>query len=189
MASEVLTKYGDQWCFCVSGSLSPADSATDMRIGTPTNVDCTMSGIADGAGRQSAKMDFSEKWGNEIVVHAAFDFTGETPTTAEVVELYFAGSPSSTAAQGNVAGNSGADAAAPGGALGSITLAEMVKQCQFIGTFVVHDGGVVQNGYVGRFIPEHRYGQLIVKNESGDAFEADNVEHHVTFTELIYEAQ
>ena len=38
-----------------------------------------------------------------------------------------------------MAGNSGADAAAPDGALGTITLAEFLDQCDFIGALVNHD--------------------------------------------------
>ena len=90
-----------------------------------------------------------------------------------------------TAGNGNVAGNSGADAAAPGGALGSITLDEFVQQCIKIGSLVVHDGAVVQNGHVGILVPPTRYGQIIVYNNSGDAFEADNVEMAVWLTPLV----
>jgi hypothetical protein len=117
------------------------------------------------------------------------DFTGETPVAGERVDYYWAPSTSGTQANGNVAGNSGIDGACPDGALGSITLAEFLKQCIFIGSLVIHDGAVVQNGFVGVFSPPGRYGQLIVVNESDDAFEADDVEMHQVMTPIVDEIQ
>ena len=183
--SDVTVEVGTQIQLNVTGSYSPADAATDFTIGSPTNVVLTQSALADGAGRQSDKFDFGANRAKEYELLAAVDFTLETPTAGEHVDYYFAPSTSGTAATGNVAGNSGLDAAAPGGALGSITLAEFLDQCQFIGSLVVHDGASVQNGYVGRFSPTTRRGQIIVVNESGDAFEADDVENCVTLTPMI----
>jgi hypothetical protein len=117
------------------------------------------------------------------------DFTGETPTVGNSVDYYWAPSTSTTAGTGNVAGNSGGDAACPDGALGSITLAEFLKQCQQIGSLIVHDGASVQNGLVRRFSPSSRYGQLIVVNNSGDAFEADDVEMHQVMNPIVDEFQ
>ena len=160
MASQILVEVGTQIRFGVSGSLSPADDGTNLIIGTPTEVDCTMSGIADGAGRQSAKVDLGENRPAMYEVLAAIDFTGETPTAGATVEFYWLPSTSSTTGNGNVAGNSGADGAAPDGALGSITLDEFKKLAEFIGVLVVHDGAVVQNGLVSpAFSPSGRYGQ------------------------------
>jgi len=90
---------------------------------------------------------------------------------------------------GNVAGNSGGDAACPDGALGAITLAEFLNQCLFIGSLITHDGACVQNGLVGVFSPPSRYGQLIVVNKSGDAFEADDVEMHQVMNPIVDEIQ
>ena len=176
--ADFLLKVGTQIRFFVTGSFSPVDAATNWTISTPTDVVLTLSAVADGAGRQSAKVDLGENRAAEYEVLGCVDFTGETPTAAATVDYYWAPSTSTTAASGNVAGNSGGDGAAPDGALGTITLAEFLRQCIFIGQLVVHDGAVVQNGYVGRFSPPGRYGQLIVVNESGDAFEADDVEMH-----------
>lgn len=189
MANPVLVKVGTQIRFFVTGSFSPVDPATNWTIGTPTDVVLTMSAVADGAGRQSTKVDLGATRANRYEVLGCVDFTGETPTAGEVIEYYWAPSTSTTEANGNVAGNSGADAAAPGGALGSITLAEFLKQCVFIGTLVIHDGAVVQNGFVGVFSPPGRFGQLIVVNESGDAFEADDVEMHQVMNPIVDEIQ
>lgn len=189
MPNEVLQKVGTQIACYVSGSYSPADSGTDFVIGTPTAVTLTLTSVADGAGRQSDKFDFGATRARRYEVLMAVDFTGETPTAGERVDVYYAPSTSTTQANGNVAGNSGADAAAPGGALGSITLAEFLLQCHHIGSLVIHDGAVVQNGPVGILSPTNRYGQIIVVNESGDAFEADAVEMGVFLTPIVDEVQ
>lgn len=190
MANEVLVKNGTRICFCVSGSLSPADSATDWRNGeSVSNVTLTLSAVANAAGRQSAKVDLGATRAPRYALFGAVDFTLETPTAGATVDYYWAPSASSTQANGNVAGNSGADGAAPDGALGSITLSEFILQCQYIGSLVVHDGASVQNGYVGTFSPAERYGQLIVVNNSGDAFEADDVENHQVLLPIIDEVQ
>jgi len=183
--SDVTLEVGTQLACYVSGSFSPADPATDHTVGSPTGVVLTLSGVADDAGRQSDKMDLGANRAPRYDVHAAVDFTGETPTAGERVDVFWAPSTSTTQANGNVAGNSGADGAAPDGALGSITLDEFLAQCVFVGSLIVHDGAVVQNGHVGVFVPPTRYGQVVVVNRSGDVFEADNVEMAVWLTPII----
>ena len=175
--------------FFVTGSFSPADAATNWTIGTPTDVVLTASAVADTAARQSTKVDLGALRAEAYSLYGCVDFTGETPTAGEVIEYYWAPSTNATQANGNVAGNSGADGACPDGALGSITLAEFVKMCVYIGNLVIHDGAVVQNGYVGILFPPTRYGQLILKNESGDAFEADDVEMHQVLNPIVSELQ
>lgn len=189
MANEILVKVGTQIRFFVTGSFSPADAGTNWTIGTPTDVALTLASVANGAGRQSAKVDLGATRADRYEVLGCVDFTGETPTAGGTIDYYWAPSTSSTAANGNVAGNSGGDAAAPDGALGSITLAEFLKQCQYIGSLVNHDGASVQNGFVGVFSPSSRYGQLVVVNNSGDAFEADDVEAHQVFNPIVDEVQ
>lgn len=189
MANELLQKVGGQIRFFVTGSFSPVDAATNWTIGTPTDVVLTLASVANGAGRQSTKVDLGATRAAAYEVLGCVDFTGETPTVGYTVDYYWAPSTHTTQANGNVAGNSGGDAAAPDGALGSITLAEFVKQCQFIGSLFVHDGASVQNGLVGVFSPSSRYGQLIVVNSSGDAFEADDVEMHQVMNPIVDEVQ
>lgn len=190
MANEVLRKVGTQIRFFVTGSFSPADSGTNFTIGTPTDAALTLSGVTNGAGRQSAKVDLGATRAAGYEVLGCVDFTGETPTAGGRIDYYWAPSTSGTAGNGNVAGNSGGDAAAPDGALGSITLAEFLLQCDFIGSLIVHDGAVVQNGLVSpRFEPSSRYGQLVVVNNSGGTFEADDVEAHQVFNPIVDEVQ
>lgn len=189
MPNEVLQKVGTQIRFCVSGSYSPADPGTDFTIGTPTDVLLTLSGLANTAARQSNKADLGATRAAAYECLATVDFTGETPVAGERVDFYWAPSTSVTAGTGNVAGNSGVDGACPDGALGSITKDEFLKQCIFIGSLIVHDGAVVQNGFVGILCPPGRYGQMIVVNEADDAFEADNVEMAVFLTPIVDEIQ
>lgn len=188
MPNEVLVKTGTQIRFSGSG-FNPTNSGTNYTIGVPTDVSLSLASVANGTGRQSAKADLGATRAMEFAIHAAVDFTGEIPTAGERVDFYWAPSTSGTTGNGNVAGNSGSDAAAPDGALGAITLTEFVRQCQFIGSLIVHDGGSVQNGFVGRLSPAERYGQLIVVNESGVAFEAANVEAHVVMNPIVGEIQ
>lgn len=189
MANEILVKQGTQLRFCVSGDYSPADPGTDFTEGSPTNVLLTLSGVANAAGRQSNKVDLGATRAARYSVLAAVDFTGESPSATGLVDLYWAPSSSVTTGTGNVAGNSGSDGAAPDGALGSITLNEFLKICIYIGTLFTHDGAVVQNGYVGIFSPPTQYGQIILVNNGGAAFEADNVEMAVFVNPIIDEVQ
>jgi len=177
---------GTQIRFFVTGSFSPADAATNWTIGTPTDVVLTLNAVANAAGRQSTKVDLGATRSAAYEVLGCVDFTGEAPTIGATVDYYWAPSTHTTDANGNVAGNSGVDGDAPAGALGTILLTEFLAQCQYIGSLVVHDGASVQNGMVGVFSPSSRYGQLIVVNNSGDVFEADDVEMHQVFNPIVY---
>ena len=176
---------GTQIRFFVTGSFSPADDGTNWTIGTPTDVVLTLSAVADAAGRQSTQVDLGATRSAYYEVLGCVDFTGETPDATGTVDYYWAPSTSGTAANGNVAGNSGADGAAPAGAVGSPTLAEFLALCQYIGSLATSNNASVQNGVVGLFSPSSRYGQLIVVNNSGDAFEADDVEMHQVFNPVV----
>lgn len=189
MATEIKVKQGTQIRFCVSGSYSPSDPGTDFSEGSPTNVALTLNALASAAGRQSAKADLGATRAARYSVLATVDLTGETPSSAGSVDLYWAPSSSATTGTGNVAGNSGSDAAAPDGALGSITLNEFLKQCIYIGSLFTHDGAVVQNGYVGIFSPPTRYGQMLLINLTGDAFEASDAQMAVFMNPIVDEAQ
>ena len=189
MATENLVKVGTQIRFFVTGSFSPVDAATNWTIGSPTDVVLTLAAVAAAAGRQSTKVDLGATRAREYELLGCVDFSGETITAPGTVDYYWAPSTNATEANGNVAGNSGADGDAPAGALGSITLAEFIKQCEFIGSLVLHDGAVVQNGLVGVFSPSQRYGQLVVVNNCDSAFEADDVEMHQVLNPIVDEFQ
>jgi len=178
--------------FGVDTELDPADDGTNLTddIGTDTvDVEIDLDAIADTETRQSAKADLGATRALYYNVLASIDFTGETPTDGDAVEFYWAPSTASAAGNGNIDGNSGTDADVPSGVVSGVDDDEFLKHCIFIGNLTCNaDGGVV-TGYVGRFSPPTRYGQLVVKNESGDAFEADAVESHVVFMPLVNELQ
>ena len=177
--------------FFVTGSFSPVDAATNWSYGTPTDVALTLSGLAAGAGRQSLKIDLGALRAPRYALFGCVDFTGEsTHVSGELVNYYWLPSTSGTQANANVAGNSGAAAAAPDGALGSITLAEMIDLgAQRIGRLIIHDGGVVQNGYCGSFAPKTQHGQLLVINDTTAPFEADDIEMHQLMVPWVPESQ
>ena len=190
MANEILQKVGTQIRFCVAASFNPAAAGTNWTIGTPTDVAITLAELASTAARQSAKADLGATRAASFAVLAAVDFTGETPVQNSRVDFYWAPSTHATPATGNVGGQAGADAAFPDGSvLGSADLADLLKWCQFIGSLVTHNGASVQNGFVGVFSPASRYGSLVVVNNSGDAFENDDVENHVVFNPIVDEVQ
>lgn len=179
MADERLLKdLLGQERFLVSGSYVAVDPGTDHTdsVVTPVNNLLTLAGVADGEARQSDKADLGENWASVQEVFGAFDFTDEEPGGGGSVDVHWAPSTSATTGTGNIAANSGSDADAPGGALGTILLAEFLRWCIPIGSLDIHDGAVVQNGYIGKFTPPTQWGQIIVANNSGDVFEDDNVE-------------
>lgn len=155
---------------------------TSLEVATATDVQLDLTSLADTAGRESAKVDLGASRALAYSVMASLEFAA-TPTAGEVVEFYWAPSPISTAANGNIQNIDGVDAAAPSG-IG--TLAELVDLCDFIGNFKVSDDATasVQTGKIGVLVPSERYGILIVKNESGAAFHSDAVESHVVFNPI-----
>ena len=189
MPNEVPVKQNTQLRFAVAGSFGPGDPGTNWSAGTPTDVALSLSGILNGDGRQSDKVDLGAVRAARFACLGCVDLTGATATIGNTVDYYWAPSTSGTQDTGNVAGNSGADAAAPGGALGGITLDEFIAMCQHIGHLTVHDGSVVQNGFVGVFSPSERYGQLIVVNNSGATFAASNAEAHQILVPIMDEIQ
>lgn len=181
--SDITLEVGTAIAFGVSGSFSPADPGT-QHAAAITDV-LTLASLANGTARQSAKADLGANRARRYACLGAFDFTGETPSATGRMDVYWAPSTSGTQGTGNVAGNSGADGAAPDGALGSITLAEFLKLCVPIGSLDIHDGAVVQNGFIGWLESPTRYGQIVVVNNSGDALEADDVENHVVLIPVV----
>ena len=181
--------------FGVAGSFNPADDGTNWTDDLLTIDELiTLAGVADGAGRQSDKIDLGALRARQYAVLGCVDYTGETPTpSGSTVDYYWAPSTHATPANGNVAGNSGVDAdatqAAGGWVPGGLTLAEFLTLCLFIGSLVISDDAAVQNGMVGVFSPPTRRGQLIVVNNGGDAFEDDDVEMHQVLIPWVDEVQ
>jgi len=189
MANEVKIKAGGQFIFADhAGDFSPTANTSLVQSGS-TSVELELTGLTDTAGRESNKQDLGATRAARYSVTASLEFA-TAPTTGDVVEFYWAPSPDPSAANGNPAGILGVDAAAPSGDA-SITLVELVAQCQFIGTFVctADAGPIIQTAYVGIFSPSERYGILVVKNESAVTMETDDVEIHISMTEILDEIQ
>ena len=179
-----------QIVFCdAAGDFSPtaANDLRDATSGNRTTGQLSLASVADGAARQSAKVDLGENWAEAYLVKAAFEIAA-TPTAGEVIELYWAPSSSSTAGTGNPGNVSGSDAAYSGY---SANLAASVKQLQLIGHFVctAQATGTVQVAVCGFLEPTERYGSLVVKNESGAALHSDDVEMHVVLNPITLESQ
>lgn len=177
----------EQICFADHATDFSPTAANDLRSNTPTSSQIILAGLADGAARQSAKVDLGANRATRYKVRAAFELAA-TPTAGDVIELYWAPSSSATAGTGNAGGVSGADAAYTGT---SSNLAASVKQLERIGTFVcVEDPTTfIQIAECGYFVPGARYGTLVVKNESAAAFHSDDVECHVVFDPIVDEVQ
>ena len=188
MANEVLVKTGTQISFADhAGDFAPA-AANVIEVGTPTNVDLTLTGLTDGAAVNSDKFNFGATRARQYSIDAVLEFAA-TPTAGDVVELYLVPSHNPTAGSGNPGRADGVDGAYTGD--GGGTLDESVRQMIHIGQFVCTDLTTTtpQIAHCGVFEPPAQYGQLIVKNESGAAFHSDDVEMNIVLTPIVDEIQ
>ena len=182
MANEQYIKYGTQLLFADHATdfgAAPNTAANSLITGTPTDVQMDMGGVtASGGARQSAKSgDLGDTTrGTYFRVDACVEFA-VAPTDGNRVGFYWAGSPSSTAGTGNGGGVSGSDAAFTDT---DGNLAQLTR----IG-FLYCRNNVVNIGYVGILVPEHRYGSLVVVNNADQNFATTADEIHVTLTPII----
>ena len=167
------------------GSLTITDSGNDLRSGSPVNTAITLTSLGNGAGRQSAKFSFPADRAPSYNVMASIELAG-TPTAGGTIDFYWAPSNSGTAGSGNVASLSGTDASATDGAPGTMTVDEVIAQCDYIGSLTTTDDVAVHTGFVGVFSPSSQHGMLIVVNNSGNALAADANEHHVVFEGISF---
>lgn len=128
----------------------------------------TTASLGNAAGRQSVKLDLGAT--RAAFYDAFIDVElAATPTAGNSVDLYWAPSASNTAGVDNPGNATGADAAYAGY---SSNLTATLPQLQYIGSLVTtaQATATVQKAFAGRFSPAHRYGSLIVVNNSGVAF-------------------
>ncbi len=171
-----------QISFATHASYAPATNNV-IEIGTPTEVEMSLLNLADGAAVQSAKADFGLVRARSYVVTPCLEYQIAAPTTNTVVEFYLAASGQSGAAVGNPGYATGADGAYTGT---PATLVEGIAQLQFLGVLVVSADLEFQIANIGVFSPWHRYGSLIVKNETGQTIcDTDIVESAVVFTPIV----
>ena len=158
-----------------------------IEIGTPTEVEMSLLDLADTAAVQSTKADLGAVRASRYVVTCCLEYQVAAPTTGTLVEFYWAASGQSGAAVGNPGYATGADGAytgTPG------TLVEGIAQLQFLGSLVVSADLEFQIADIGVFSPKHRYGSLIVKNETGQKIaDTDIVESAVVLTPITTDIQ
>ena len=160
-----------------------ADTNQVIEIGTPTEVEMSLLDLADGAAVQSVKADLGAVRARQYVVTCCIEYQVAAPTTGTFVEFYWSASGQSGAAVGNPGYATGADGAytgTPG------TLAEGIAQLTQIGLLIVSADLEFQIADCGLFLPTHRYGSLIVKNETGQTIaDTDIIESAVVLTPIV----
>lgn len=186
--NEVLVKTGTQISFADhAGDFSPSAALHTLEQGTPTDVQLALASLANDAARQSTKFDFGATRARRYSVMAAFELAS-TPTAGEIIELWLAYSPSTTAGTGNPGNVAGSDSAYTGY---SSNLDASLEHLTRIGEFVctAQATATVQVGRCGVFAPLERYASLVVVNRCGIAFHTDDVECNIVFTPLVDEIQ
>ena len=171
-----------------AGDFAGGTAKTSLEIAATTDFQITMNSLADDDMAESAKVDLTATRAPGYQVHAAIESGASAMTTGERVDFYWAPSPEATLTDGNPGQMDGADTQVYSG-VG--TFDEMLLTTQFIGSLIVENTtNTVQIGIVNSFfVPASRYGILCVVNRSAGVFATDDVEHHVTFTEILPDIQ
>lgn len=179
MANEILHKTGTPVVFADTTDYSSTGS------GFTRTAQIDLTSIANGAARQSDKVDLGATRARQYAVMVGIEFD-VAPTAGNAVHFYWSDSHSATAGTGNSAGASGADGAYKAG-----EEAEWLKQTINIGSLIVTNDAAttVQRQTVGIFTSPDRYGQVIVLNSSGQALEGDAVEMYVALVPVTDEIQ
>ncbi len=171
-----------QISFATHATYSPGTNNV-IEVGTPTEVEMSLLDLADGAAVQSTKADLGAVRASRYVVTCCLEYQVAAPTTATLVEFYWAASGQSGAAVGNPGYATGADGAYTGT---PATLVEGIAQLQPLGSLIVSADLEFQISDIGVFSPKHRYGSLIVKNETGQKIaDTDIIESAVVFTPIV----
>ena len=174
---------GKQFLFADhAGDFNPA-TAHDMEQTGATDVQLSLSSVANSAGRQSAKVDLGNPRARLYSVIASIEFDAAS-TVGSTVDFYWGPSTIATAATGNPAELTGSDAAYTGTTGGS--LSQSVPMLQYIGSLILADDVAPQTtvGPVGIFTPQERYGMLVVVNNGGEQLEGDDIEMFISMSEL-----
>jgi len=188
MPNEYLTKDGTQLLFADHATdfgAAPATAANSLIIGTPTDVQLDLTGVAaTGGARASTKSgDLGSVKAPAYSVNACLEFE-TAPADGGSVDFYWALSPSVAAATGNPGGVTGTDAA-------FTDTAGNLGQMQPVGSLSLVNN-VINIGYVGTFVPRFRYGSLVVVNNGSTALRSTATamdETHIVMTPIIPELQ
>lgn len=171
-----------------AGDFSPT-AANDLRVGVDTEVELVLLNLANAAAAQSAKFDFGVHWTELVVCMACIEMQVAAAAAGSSVDFYLNSSPSVTAGTANMGAASGAAAAYTGY---SADLEDALKQLIPIGSLIMTDDAVdsIQVGMVGIVAPPHRWGSLIVVNNTGQVIcDTDDIEAHITLSPIIPELQ
>jgi len=186
MANEVLVKHATPIVWSDTTDYSSTVS------GWARTDQLDLSSVGSAGARQGAKKDlqyaatalFPRRW----LVAVGIEFA-TAPNSGETVDIYWAGSPSSTAGKANPSGTSGSDAAYTG--TSGDSLADSLLQLQYIGSMVCTADATtaVQYATVGVLETALRYGMPVVYNNTSDALVSDAVEQYVALLPLVDEVQ
>lgn len=151
--------------------------------GTRTDqIDLTSLAASDY--RQSDKFDMGATRAREWMCRAAFEPTS-APTAGDIIEVFIGFSDSATAANSNPGNLSGSDAAYNAYGAADTDATEAIGQLVRIGHVVVSADADIMVGEVGIFIPQLRYGMIVVRNGTSVAFAADAVEMSVHLIPIV----
>ncbi len=171
-----------QISFAIHATYAPGTDQV-IEIGTPTEVELDLLDLLDTAAEQSAIADLGAVRAARYTVTCCIEYAVAAPTTNTFVEFYWAATGQSAAAVGNPGYTTGVVGAYTGT---PATLAEGVAQLQFLGNLIVSADIEFQIANIGVFSPVHRYGMLIVKNETGQTIcDTDIIESAVVLTPIV----
>ena len=164
-----------------------------------TDYDNTVSGLARthqidltsvvaGEARQGAKADLGATRAAKYNVLVAFEIASAAASN-ELIDVYLAWSPSSTAGNANPGGCTGADADYDGTTGDS--LADSLLQLDFVGSLhtTADNTTVVQYEKIGEIYATGRYVSVVVVNNSTGALVSDAVEMYIALEPIIDEFQ
>ncbi len=140
----------------------------------------TLTSLASGTARQSAKIDLGDSdgyWSSRYLLEFRTKIAS-APTAGNRIEIWAAYSLSATAATANDAQASGSDALYTSHAARS-------NQLQFVDSLVVTaDGSSVEQKMSAELRPLSRYVMIIVVNECGQNLSSTAADHIVTLSPL-----
>jgi len=132
-------------------------------------------------GWQGAKGDLGTPRGARMAVRLKSGFE-TSPTAGATIEVYWAASPASTAANENPAGTVGTDGV-------FATAATAKSNLQFIGCLVAEATTDIQTADVGVFIPDLQYGMPVCVNKSAVSLATATASHALTIYPVIDQIQ
>jgi len=182
LANEVLIKDGTAKVWADTTDYS----STVSGLSRTHQIDLTS--VSAAASRQGAKADLGATRARQFAVLVGIEIAASAASD-ELISIYWAASPSTTAGNANPGGTSGADAAYTG--TSGDSLADSLKQLEFIGSLVTtaDNTTTVQYGQVGILTDIPRYGMPVVVNNSTGALMTDAVEMFIALLPLIDEVQ